>query len=185
MFGLGKAKIGSQQDAAYAANYASRADFCQIFREELDRFYLLAFLLTANQEDAERCVIASVEDAVEGNPVFKEWAASWSRRITIKSAIQLIAPAAGQANGKRDLWQGPKENFINAVTQLTPLERFVFVITVLERYSDSHCAALLDCTPEDVRTARIRAFQQLAPATAVPSSPSDAAPEASQVSMAS
>ena len=48
-----------------------------------------------------------------------------------------------------------------AVVQLEPFERFVYVMSALERYSDLDCSLLLDCARRDVIAARIRALQQL------------------------
>jgi DNA-directed RNA polymerase specialized sigma24 family protein len=50
---------------------------------------------------------------------------------------------------------------IAAVARLEPFERFVYVMTVLERYSDHECSILLGCARRDVLAARTRALQQL------------------------
>ena len=50
---------------------------------------------------------------------------------------------------------------LKSVQELRPFNRFVFVMTVLESYSDRDCALLLDCSRADVVAARIRAFQQI------------------------
>src|ERR1700724_3192522 len=72
--------------------YASSADFCRIFDEDMNDLYLLSFLLTADREKAEQCFVSGLEDAVEGNPVFKEWARSWARRVIIQNAVRAITP---------------------------------------------------------------------------------------------
>jgi hypothetical protein len=48
-----------------------------------------------------------------------------------------------------------------AILELAPLERFVFVMSVLERYSEHDCSILLGCSRRDVAAARDRALQQL------------------------
>ena len=40
-------------------------------------------------------------------------------------------------------------------------ERFVFVMSVLEHYSEHECALLLACSPREVRAAQGRAFSKL------------------------
>jgi hypothetical protein len=72
--------------------YASSDDFRQVFDEHMNSLYLLAFLLTADQEKAERCFVSGLEDAVEGSPVFKEWAHSWARRAVILNAVRVLRP---------------------------------------------------------------------------------------------
>jgi DNA-directed RNA polymerase specialized sigma24 family protein len=149
--------------------YASSADFQKIFEEEMNDLYLLSFLLTADREKAEQCFVSGLEDAVEGNHVFKEWARSWARRVIIQNAVRVINPqpavrgsrqssaaVSGNSTGPSD--EQPFE--IAAVLRLEPFERFVYVMTVLERYSDQDTSVLLGCARRDVLTARIRGLQQ-------------------------
>jgi hypothetical protein len=48
-----------------------------------------------------------------------------------------------------------------AVLRLEPFERFVYVLSVLESYSDLDCSVLLGCARRDVLAARIRGSQQI------------------------
>jgi len=150
--------------------YASKADFGQIFHEDMNGLYLLSFLLTADREKAEQCFVSGLEDAVEGSPVFKEWARSWARRAIIQNAVRVIDPRPVEGsgglrspsvngNGQPMPPEMPLE--IAAVLGLEPFERFVYVMTVLERYSDQECSVLLGCARRDVLAARTRALQQL------------------------
>ena len=50
---------------------------------------------------------------------------------------------------------------VRAVLELAPLERFVFVMSVLERYSDNDCSILLRCARREVAAVRTQAMQQL------------------------
>jgi hypothetical protein len=148
--------------------YASSDDFRRVFNEDMNSLYLLSFLLTADHEKAEQCFVSGLEDAVEGNPVFKEWARSWARRVIIVNAVRAINPrstdeivrsssAEISSNGKTP----PVEQVeIAAVLALEPFERFVYVMTVLERYSDQDCSLLLGCARRDVVAARTHAFEQ-------------------------
>src|SRR5580698_5158326 len=81
------------------APYASSDDFRRVFDEDMDSLYVLSFLLTADHEKAEQCFVSGVEDAVEGNPVFKEWARSWARRVIIVNAVRAINPRPIEENG--------------------------------------------------------------------------------------
>ena len=51
---------------------------------------------------------------------------------------------------------------IASVLALEDFDRFVFVMSVLERYPDKECSDLLGCSEQDVREARMRALQQIA-----------------------
>lgn len=156
--------------------YASADDFRQVFDEKMNSLYLLGFLLTADQEKAEQCFVSGLEDAVEGNPVFKEWAQSWARRVVILNAVRILRPRPEDGNGgarssfdpvnnNGKALPSPLQAEIAAVLGLEPFARFVYVITVLERYSDQECSVLLGSTRRDVVAARTHAFQQLASET--------------------
>jgi hypothetical protein len=133
----------------------------------MNSLYLLGFLLTADREKAEHCFVSGLEDAVEGNPVFKAWARSWARRTIIQNAVRIVKPwpvegsslAAGNSH-HTTLGEEPHVAMA-AVLGLEPFERFAYVMTVLERYSDQDCSLLLSCTRRDVREARTRAFEQI------------------------
>ena len=154
--------------------YASCDDFRRVFDEDMNSLYLLSFLLTADREKAEQCFVSGLEDAVEGNPVFKDWARSWARRVIIVNAVRTINPRPRKENGRSSSTSvssncktPPVERVeIAAVLALEPFERFVYVITVLERYSDQDCSLLLGCARRDVVAARTRAFEQIASAMA-------------------
>src|ERR1700726_604435 len=156
------------------APYANSDDFCRVFNEDMNSLYLLSFLLTADREKAEQCFVSGLEDAAEGNPVFKEWARSWAQRVIIVNAVRVINPRLMKENGRSssamDSSNGktpPVEQVeIAAVLALEPFERFVFVMTVLERYSDQDCSLLLGCARRDVVAARTRAFEQIGSAMA-------------------
>jgi DNA-directed RNA polymerase specialized sigma24 family protein len=152
---------------AYAAEYATAADFCKIFNQDMNSLYLLSLLLTGDHANAEQCFVSALEVATNRKTVFKEWARSWARRAVIQEAILMIDPRPKQ---NAESWNGiaaapdeqPAERSeIAAVLTLTPFERFVFVMTVLERFSNHDCAILLGCAAGEVREARIRALTQI------------------------
>jgi DNA-directed RNA polymerase specialized sigma24 family protein len=146
--------------------YASRDDFYRIFSEEMDELHELSFLLAGDREKAKQCFVSGLENSVKGNRVFREWARSWARRAVIQCAVRVVNPRPMEeddslsfnSNGETP---AAEETEIAAVLDLRPFERFVYVMSVLERYSDQDCSVLLGCVRRDVVAARIRAFQQL------------------------
>ena len=149
--------------------YATKSDFCQVFDQDGNSLYLLSFLLTADPQKAEQCFVAGLEDSVEGTRVFKEWARSWARRSILQNAVRMINPRPIQGisvlnslsiNGNTTTASIVREEFATIV-ELQSFDRFVFVMSVLERYSDQDCSLLLDCTRRDVLAARTRALQQI------------------------
>jgi hypothetical protein len=155
-----------------ANRYASREDFHTIFSEQLNELYQLSFLLTRDPAKAERCLVGGLEDCATGNPVFRQWVRSWAKRSIVQNAIREFKPRPGQSNlplsGARlsDMDQharGPGGHFaIDAVLGLADFDRFVFVMSVLEHYSEQDCALLLGCSARDIREGRTRALKELA-----------------------
>jgi DNA-directed RNA polymerase specialized sigma24 family protein len=151
--------------------YAPSTDFARVFREDMGSLHLLAFLLTADQEKAEKCFVSGLDDCVEGNNVFRDWALSWARRAIIQNAVRMLTPRREnptEAPPPVDpvdygFGQTPEANAaITNILKLREFERFVFVLSVLERYSDQDCSVLLGCSRQDVHEAKTRALQQLA-----------------------
>ena len=166
-------KITKHSSKHGAELYATCADFCRIFAEDMKNLYLLALVLTADPEKAERCFVSGLDDCIAGNQVFRDWARSWARRMVIKNAIRMIAPGrervsqiqhpaatktAQASNGSR-AQRVPVEVF--SILELSALERFGFVMSVLERYSDLDCALLLGCTRESFIRARLQALEKI------------------------
>src|SRR5947209_8554593 len=67
------------------------------------------------------------------------------------------------------------ERLVMAISRLAPFDRFVFVISTLEQYSDREVAALLNCSGQEIKAARIRALQSIVVSVTHSSSLSDAA----------
>jgi DNA-directed RNA polymerase specialized sigma24 family protein len=148
-------------------DYAAHSDFCAIFLQQLDRLYSLALILTGDELRAEECLLAAFDSCERRDLVFKESAVSWSRRTVIKTAIRFMSPAPlGPARhyllAHRSDLNFDQDVSIKCLLELPAFERFVFVVSVLEGYSDRDCALLLDCSCANVVAARIRAFQQIA-----------------------
>lgn len=164
-----KKHADAKSRSTFSSEYILPSNFCEVFEAGMPRLYLLALLLTGDQEKAEACFVAGLDDCAAGNPIFKEWAQSWAKRTIIKRAIRTMSPVVSgeQCKPSSHNPSEPEQEGIgySAIMRLAPFERFVFVITVLERYSDHESSLLLDCTRKHVAEARIRAIQQLSPLT--------------------
>jgi DNA-directed RNA polymerase specialized sigma24 family protein len=159
-----------------AAEFATRADFEKIFTEDMHGLHLLSLLLTADQARAEQAFVAGLEDSIHGNPVFRQWARSWSKRAIIKNAIKLVSPVSAQnatpdesvqaeANAAQFIQaqtgDAQADALIACVTRLEALQRFVFVMAILEGYSTTECAALLACSPQQILSAKGEVLQHM------------------------
>lgn len=159
-------KLRVQQNAQFHGRYATCATFRQIFIDNLHSLYLLAFLLIGNHVESEKCFVASFEDAARASSVFEGWEHSWSKRCLIINAIHRVFHGTAGSPVGRDTWCGVDvesevPSVVNAVSGLAPLDRFVFVMSVLEKYSDCECSLLLGCALRDVVEARIQALWQI------------------------
>ena len=152
-------------DRATGTSYATASDFCRIFAEDMNRLYLLAFLLTADEEKAERCFAGALEDCSKSGGIFREWAHSWARRAVIQTAMRLsVAELERQRGGSGANFQPGAQvpEPLSAILRLGTFERFVYVMSVLERYTDQDCAVLLRCRRQQVVDSRLRALHHLA-----------------------
>lgn len=147
-----------------ATSYATVADFCKTFNEEMHSLYLLSFLLTADHDKAEQCLISAMGECADGIGVLMDWARSWTRRTVLKHAIRIIMPAPQQANtvlfvSLNAQATSAEDDPLAAILSLDAFERFVFVMSILEGQSDEECAILLRCSRRDVMMARVLALK--------------------------
>jgi hypothetical protein len=138
-----------------------------ILTEEMHSLYLFSFLLTADTDIAEQCYICGLGECVEGISVFMDWARSWARRTILKHAIRMIMPAPEHmdklsSTSLTGVATSGKNNLFAAIVALSAFERFVFVMSVLEKHSDEDCSMLLGCSRRDVMIARELALKRLA-----------------------
>ena len=148
-------------DVPGKSRYATAADFCRIFENDMDRLYLLSLLLTANAELAEKCFVAGLETSKDSNPVFKGWAQSWARRTIVQNAIRMVQPRPTDILPLTTVADHHRMQpaVIAAILALPVFDRFAYVLSVLEGYPLQECALLLDCRRDEVVTARMRALQ--------------------------
>lgn len=152
-----------------APRYATATDYYRIFVEEMDSLNLLAFLLTADKDMVEQCVVGGLGECVGRIGVFMERARSWARRAIVKDAIRKIRPAPEKCanehfgGAKAPATEGASNPFAFIAT-LRAFERFVFVMSVLERQPDEDCQSLLGCSRQEVVMARKAAMKLFAAA---------------------
>lgn len=152
------------------SGYATARDFCSVFTARLNDLYQLSLLVAGGHEKAEHCFVSALEGCVRANGVFKEWAVGWAKRAIIQTAIRELRPRSGITIPSslttpachRDLPWGESSRFtLDAILALGDFERVVFVMSVLENYSENDCALLLGCTRQQIRPARNRALARL------------------------
>jgi hypothetical protein len=150
-----------------ATPYPTAADFLSAFNEEMHSLYLLSFLLAADHDRAEQCLVSAMGECVEGIGIFMDWSCSWTRAAVLKHAIQMVKPAPEHTDfvSFTSLKRSPtrqENNPFAAILLLDAFERFVFVMSILEGLSDEECAILLRCSRHDVMMARLLALKRQA-----------------------
>ena len=154
------------------ANLNARGeDVCRLSSEDADSLYQLSFLLTRDREKAERCFVVGIEHLVRGNRAFNQWAHAWAKRIIIENAIREVNPRPRIAHSYSSaivfpygaqMSTPPGGHFeLEAILALEDFERFVFVMSVLDHYSEHDCSLFLDCSVLEIREARTRALVKL------------------------
>jgi hypothetical protein len=146
--------------------FANEADFRRVFKDEINSLFMLAAVLTTDVAKAEECFCRALDSSLNALWVSAERAGPWARRAVVSQAVQLVAPRKGctQCPIASDfVWPGTSnlKNSVAALCSLDPFERFVVVMTLLERQSDSDCALQLECTRQDVGVARASALRKL------------------------
>lgn len=151
-----------------SSQYATSEDFCQALADNLNQLYVLSFLMTGDHELAEGCFVAVLEEGVRSNHVFSEWAGFPAKRTIVQNAIRALQPhLRSNASLADSLTREGRESIrvgdfeLYRVLALKDFERFVFVLSVLEGYSDQACALLLGCSLRQVREARMRAITRM------------------------
>jgi DNA-directed RNA polymerase specialized sigma24 family protein len=115
-------------------------------------------------------LVAGIDCAAE-HSTFGEWALSSAKRTIVEMAIRELKPRSHHAHSPSSmtafhytgrLSSGPDRHFeLETILALEHFERFVFVMSVLERYSEHKCALLLECSVSEIREARPSAVEKL------------------------
>jgi hypothetical protein len=157
-------KKNPANDQTQRANeYARIEDFCAIFQHDMRSLYMLALMLTGNAADAEACFVSAFAACQTATRIFKPWAASWSRLSVVDRAMHANRPRIAhkmELLAERDETHSlPAE--LAAVLRLDDFRRFVYVLTVLEKYSIRDAAILLKHGVRDVALAQRQSIELL------------------------
>jgi hypothetical protein len=163
--------VTQKYKTARSNEYATSGDFCRIYVEQMNSLYLLSLLLTADPQKAEQCFLSGFEECMSNNSVFRERIQLWARRSIILHAIRLLCPRPSDENESNEARLSPLNRKVPAELQAYPnfarivglnsFERFIFITSILEKYSVYECSLLLGCLRRDVINARTDAVRHL------------------------
>jgi len=135
----------------------------KVFEEHSSELYWLAFLLTGDQEQSLQSFTNALDVKDGANPFFRDWMASWARRLVIAAALEVIvselresarrvershdqdavcvgSPPPGTWTGFQDM---TKAEFERAVLALDVFPRCALLLTIFEKLSIQDAVALL------------------------------------------
>jgi hypothetical protein len=162
------ASKGLPINSVYSATKAAIRSFARTWTTDLKERRILVNAVSPGSIDTPGLsgLLASSETGGEGKPGFQGMGTLMGSADDHKNAVRLInprpieefAPTSFNSSGETQTVEWAE---LAAVLDLGPFERFVFVMSVLEHYSEHECSILLGCSRQDVIAARIRALQQL------------------------
>lgn len=138
-----------------------QGDVSGLFKGDMKSLFLLSLMLTADVDSAESCFDSSLDDCMSMKPTVGEWTNGWTRHVLVHNAIAMLRPTPDDDKQPVTCDMGLKPA-LHAVMRLKNFERFVFVLSILEGYSDRECSLLLGPSSRDIRAAKVRALEDLA-----------------------
>ncbi|MGB8772136.1 MAG: hypothetical protein WCC92_21180 [Candidatus Korobacteraceae bacterium] len=138
-----------------------KGDVSGLLKGDMKSLFLLSLMLTADVDSAESCFVSSLDDCMNMKPTVGEWTNGWTRHVLVHNAIAMRRPAIEDDEQLMscNLALNPA---LHAVMRLMNFERFVFVLSILEGYSDRACSVLLGPSSRDIMAAKVRALENLA-----------------------
>jgi len=132
------------------------AEYWGLISSEMNVLYVLSFLLTAQKEKAELCLEQTLDEFIEGEGDFIEWACARGRQALLEHALYTMKPDAtdDEMDFSDGLFSSNGRHLFGSIALLPAFERFVFVMTTIYGKSDTECARLLGATRCKVTIAR-------------------------------
>jgi hypothetical protein len=141
--------------------------------------YWIALVLTGDEKKASRIVASGIHEIADSGTVFGEWMCAWGIGVVIKACVALRTDELGKEKGSGEDWRAKAAEGSTIELQQAPLStervrrallflplfpRFVYVLRVLEGYSFSYVASILNVDKEACQAALAYSFGALAEA---------------------
>lgn len=172
---MGRSVLSNDPTRLSSGNeYATMDDFRKLFASDMEDLFCLAFLLTADAEKAELCLLLTMQECTATGSVFKWWLPVWTANALMRNGIRIVTgspicpPRKISQNGAHSSTSRSKKRAMNrldesaVILQLSDFDRLVYVISLVEHYPTRDCAALLGRPPQEVVDARNRAVDRVA-----------------------
>jgi hypothetical protein len=130
--------------------------------------YWIALVLTGDEKKASRIVASGIHEIADSGTVFGKWMCAWGIGVVIKACVALRADELRKEEGSGEYWRAKAAEGSTIELQQAPLStervrrallllplfpRFVYVLRVLEGYSLSYVASILNVDEEACQAA--------------------------------
>jgi hypothetical protein len=141
--------------------------------------YWIALVLTGDEDTAARIIFSGIHGVGDSGTVFGEWMCAWGIGVVIKACVALRTDELRKEKGSGEYWRAKTAEGSTIEWQQTPLStervrrallllplfpRFVYVLRVLEGYSLSYVASILNIDEEACQAALAYSFGAFAEA---------------------
>jgi hypothetical protein len=141
--------------------------------------YWIALVLTGDEDTAARIISSGIHGVADSGTAFGEWMCAWGIGVVIKACVALRADELRKEKGSGEYWrtkaaegstielqQAPlsTERVRRALLLLPLFPRFVYVLRVLEGYSLSYVASIVNVDEEACQAALAYSFGAFAEA---------------------
>ena len=135
--------------------------------------YWIALVLTGDEKNASKIVASGIHEIADSGTVFGEWMCAWGIGVVIKACVALRADELRKEEGSGEYWRAKAAEGPTIELQQAPLSterlrrtllllplfpRFVFVLRVLEGYSLSYVASILNVDKDACQAALAYSF---------------------------
>jgi DNA-directed RNA polymerase specialized sigma24 family protein len=148
------------------------------FASQRSELLWLAFLLTGDREMSVEAVVDATDLSHAGNPFFRNWMISWSRKLVIAKALSAVEPqmaasvrhtrerrCARRAETPDRSWSLDRDTdkiqLEHALLAIDLFPRCALLLTVFEKVSIDDAAALLNADRESIMTAKAIGLAEL------------------------
>jgi len=157
-----------------SVEYATADEIQKHFAVAMNDLFCLAFLLIANGEKAEDCLIRSIRECFKCRCILMERLPTWVRDTVVRNGIRIVkdieALSFGNTPGGDSIPLIPESSrppigttdYSAGILELSNSDRLVYVICILEHYTSEQCALLLGISREEVQEAQKRALAHIA-----------------------
>jgi hypothetical protein len=148
------------------------------FANKRSEMLWLAFLLTGDREMSVEAVVDAMDLSDAGNPFFRNWMISWSRKLVIAKALSAVEPqmaasvrhtrerrCARRAETPDRSWSLDRDtdkiHLEHALLAIDLFPRCALLLTVFEKVSIDDAAELLNADRESIMTAKAIGLAEL------------------------